>query len=424
MSALRQYFTYFDAQREDFMNLSLFLAGRYLLGKKSTNAINIITGISVLGITVGTAALILILSVFNGFRLLMTERLDKFNPDLKIVLKEGKFFERGDVDLGAIRRQEGVVDLTTVIEEVAYFEYQNRQQIGMIKGVDENFLNTTGLGEVVHLGDAKIGLSGDRNLVLLGRGVYNNLNISLANIFTPIKIYLPNRRKRNPLDKDFTSRAFYPGGAFHLENERDGKYILAEYEEVAAMLDLRGYLSAVEIKIDDATYTETIKLKLSDILADDFQIIDRYEQDAAFLKIMNIEKWMSYLIFTFTLILIIFNVIGSLWMIVLDKRKDISILKSMGASSRSIRLIFLYAGLMISLIGAGLGLLFALVFYFIQTQVGIINVPDGYSISSYPMQIELFDVAVIFATVMILGLVASIPACLRAGRVTAYVRTE
>ncbi len=394
------------------------------MGKKTTNAINIITGISIVGIAVGTAALILILSVFNGFEALMTQKLDKFNPDLKIVPAEGKFFERSAIDLQQLRTMTSIDQLTTVIEEVAYFEYLSRQQIGIIKGVDESFLATTDLDEIITLGEAKIGLHGDRNLVMLGRGVYSNLNASLANMFTPIKIYLPNRRKKNPLDKDFTSRSFYPSGVFHLENERDNKYIIAEYAEVAELLDLTDQLSAIEIRLTDPNRSKESKGIIRSMVGKNFNVIDRFEQDAAFLKIMNIEKWSSYLIFSFTLILIIFNVIGSLWMIVLDKRKDISILKSMGATTSLVRGIFITEGLMISLLGSFIGLVAAFIFYLIQTHVGIITVPEGYSISSYPMEIELFDLSVIFLTVICLGLLASIPASIRAGQVTAYVRTE
>jgi lipoprotein-releasing system permease protein len=406
------------------MKLAFFFARRYLFGKKSTNAINLITGISILGITIGTAALILILSVFNGFETLMMSKLDRFNPDLKIIPSQGKFFPRAAIDLMKIKSIDGVLSTSSVIEEVAYFEYENRQQIGILKGVENDYLKTTDLLDVITSGDGVIGMQNDRNLVVVGSGVYNNLDISLINLFTALKIYLPNRRKKNPLDKDFTSRPFYVAGVFRLQNERDNKYIIAEYEAVASLLDNRNQLSAIEIKVDPSVSLPQIKEAISSQIGVDYSVIDRYQQDEAFLKIMNIEKWMSYLIFSFTLILIIFNVIGSLWMIVLDKRKDISILKSMGTTSATVRKIFITAGMLISTIGFGLGFIAAMIFYLLQTNVGIINVPAGYSISSYPMNVELGDVLIIFVTVMSLGLLASIPASIRAGQVSAYVRTE
>ncbi|MEL6390706.1 MAG: FtsX-like permease family protein [Bacteroidota bacterium] len=406
------------------MKFALQVARRYLFGKKSTAAINIITGISVAGIAIGSAALILILSVFNGFEGLMMQYLDRFNPDLKLVPVEGKFFTPESTLDSILLDVDGIDETSRVIEEVALFEYNDRQQIGIVKGVDQNYINTTDLADVIDEGSFDIRHGQLPHTAVVGHGIHNNLNISLRNEVLSLKVFLPNRKKRGVLDKDFRSRSLQPKGVFRINNERDNQYVLTDYDLVAGLLALSGQISAVEIDLNESAAEGQIKAELISQLGDEYQILDRYEQDESFLKIMNIEKWSSYLIFTFTLLLIIFNVIGCLWMIVLDKRKDISVLQSLGATKEMVRQIFVWEGVLISWLGFGLGLFFAIIFYVLQKQVGIITVPDGYSITAYPMELEIVDVGIIFITVATLGLLASLPAAWRAGRITAFVRVE
>lgn len=407
------------------MRFDLHIARKYLYGPKSTNAINLITGISVIGISIGTAALVLILSVFNGFEALMKTYLDRFNPDYKIVASEGKFFDETEFPLHELKQIKDIVSYSKVIEEVALFDYDKRQQVGIIKGVDENYLRTTSLDETIIQGDSKIKSDDQQNFVVVGSGVSDNLQISINNSFEFLKIYLPNRKKRGPLDKDFKSRSASIAGIFSIQNDRDNQYVIADYEMVSSLLDMSGRISAIELKLDAngsiTELSETIK-KLD--LSDKFLIQNRYQQDESFLKIMNIEKWSSYLIFSFTLLLIIFNVIGCLWMIVLDKKKDIAVMQSFGVTKNTVRRIFINEGLLISGIGFGIGLFFSLVFYILQKNYGLITVPDGFSISSYPMEVEFLDVGIVFITVMSLGFLASFPAAYRASRVSAYVRNE
>jgi len=406
------------------MNFPLLVARRYLLGRKNTHAINIITGISMLGIAIGTAALILILSVFNGFEGMMRSKLDQFNPDLKIESTQGKFFSRSDELAAKIDAIQGVSAVSEVIEEVALFEYNDQQQLGIIKGVDENYLVATDLPAAIDVGEAIIKPSGNEHYATAGVGIHANLNISLRNKIKSLKVFLPNRKKRGSFDKDFRSRSLTPTGAFRLNNERDNQYVITDYQLVAELLALSGELSAIEIRTAPEADPDLIKTALEAVLGSDYKILNRYQQDESFLKIMNIEKWMSYVIFSFTLLLIIFNVIGCLWMIVLDKKRDISILQSMGTPKSMIKRIFLYEGGLISLIGFLIGFVFAIVFYILQKTVGIITVPEGYSITAYPMELEVWDVLLVFITVMILGLLASIPASWRASRVTTFVRVE
>jgi len=287
------------------MNVPFQIARRYLFGKKSTNAINYITGISVLGIAIGTAALILILSVFNGFEKLTTSQLDHYNPDLKIEAAEGKFFLLSDSLLTALSGSPGVEAVSRTIEEVAHFEYNSRQHIGVIKGIDEDYVKVSNIDQAIEEGRATV-KQDDIYSAILGRGVYNTLNVNLSSKISALRISVPNRRKRGPMDQDFKSRSLYVDGVFSIKNEKDYQYALVDYRLASALLDLRGQVSALEIKVDDEEDVSSIMGSLEELFPKgQYTISDRLAQDADVLKIMNIEKWSSYLIFSFTLLLII-----------------------------------------------------------------------------------------------------------------------
>ena len=403
----------------------LQIARRYLFGKKSTTAINYITGISVLGIAIGTTALILILSVFNGFESLTKSYLDSFNPDLKITLKEGKFFKVTEEDLLVFEQLEGVVSVSRVIEEVAHFEYNSKQRVGVIKGVDDAYLAVNDLDQTITKGEADLNKGENGYMAVVGNGIYHTLNINLNSIINALKISVPNRRKRGAMDRDFKTRSVGVSGVFSIRNERDNQYILSDYGLVSGMLDLKGECTALEVRMDSTYRSRDVIASIATLYPrDKFDVKDRLQQESSLLKIMNIEKWSSYLIFSFTLLLIIFNVIGCLWMIVLDKKKDISVLQSFGATKATVRNIFLVEGALISGLGFGIGLACSVLFYVLQKNIGIITVPDGFSISNYPMEMEIMDVGIIFFTVMLLGIGASIPAAMRAKKISAYVRME
>ena len=406
------------------MNFPLTIARRYLYGPKTTNAINIITAISVIGIAIGTAALILILSVFNGFEGLMKTNLDKFNPDYKLISEEGKYFQLDDDVFAKVKELVCVESASKVLEELALFEYRDQQLIGTIKGVDDAYLATTNLEKSLIGGEALFYTQTEGNAAVIGQGISSRLSISLKNRFDNIKVHVPNRKRKSPLDKDFKSRTLRPVGVFSIQNERDNQYLLTNYSIVSEMLDLKNSITAIEIKAAEGFSESEVRKQLKNVGLNNYIIQNRLEQDSSFLKITNIEKWTSYLIFSFVMILIIFNLVGCLWMIVLEKRKDISVLQSIGATKKMIRKIILLEGGLISLIGFGLGFLAAALFYVLQLNFGIIPVPEGFSIASYPMVMRWTDVLVIFVTVLCLGFLASLPATWRANRVSAYVRTE
>jgi lipoprotein-releasing system permease protein len=285
-------------------------------------------------------------------------------------------------------------------------------------------MDVTTIQQAIQEGEVNFNDTDFGTYCIIGQGIHTSLNISLRNQFTPMKIYVPNRRKRGAIDKDFKARPLLVNGVFSIQNERDNQYVISSYLMVSALLDLRDQVSAIEIKVNDKMTTEEIVSQLSALAGVTYKVQNRYDQDESFLKIMNIEKWSSYLIFAFTLILIIFNVVGSLWMIVLDKKKDLSVLQSFGADKTLIKRIFYLEGGLISIIGFIIGLFLAITFYLLQKNVGLITVPDGFAISNYPIEMKSLDVLIVMATVLILGILASIPAAGRAGRVSPYVRVE
>jgi len=404
------------------MNLSFDIAKRYLFGKKSTNAINIISAISVLGITVGTAALIIILSVFNGFEGLIKSYLNNFNPDIKVTLSEGKHFPMEDEQLSKIKAIDGIIHVSRVIEEVALFEYNENQKAGIIKGVDEEYTKVTQIDSSLRTGKFMTDKE-SVNYAVFGSGMATDLNLNTLDRLTPVTIYVPRRKKKSMLDKDFKLSNIYPSGSFSDKNENDYTYVLASHKMVSKLLDRKNLVSALEIKADPSKTRSVIK-DIASIMGDGYEIKDRLMQDETHLKIMNIEKWMSVLLVSLILILLAFNMIGSIWMIVLDKKKDISILKSMGFTSSGIKNIFLAEGLLISMIGLVIGCLISLIFYFLQKNFGIVGIPAGFVVDAYPIELRLNDFILAAVIVLSIGFMASFPPALSASRISNYIRND
>lgn len=407
------------------MAIPLFLkiAIRYLFGKKSTNAINIITGISVFGIAIGTAALILIMSVFNGFEDLMKKYLDAFNAEIKVIPIEGKFFMPEENLMEKLLALENVGLVSQTVEEVAIFEFDENQEVGIIKGVDQYFSAVTGMDSAViegtfFLKDISI------DYASFGAGMANKLNISTREMIKPIKVYMLKRNRRGALDNEFKSRNVFPSSVFSLRNEKDQEYVLTDLAFAQELIELRGQISSLEIQLNDYRREKETAQQISNILGSNFKVMNRYQQDESFLKVMNIEKWTAFLILGFTLILIIFNVIGSLWMIVIEKKKDISVLQALGLTVQKVKQIFYLEGLLISVLGFILGFVFAYLFYIGQIKYGFIGVANAFSRTAYPISMQSVDVLIVFALVITLGILASIPASRRAGQITAYIRSE
>ncbi|MCB0566323.1 MAG: ABC transporter permease [Phaeodactylibacter sp.] len=409
------------------MNLSLRIARRYLFAKKSTNAINIITGIAVFGIAVGSAALVLVLSVFNGFEDLITTMYSNFNPDIKATPTRGKTFEADTVMLEKLMALEGVEQVSRTLEEVAFFEYKDNQDFGTLKGVDENFNKVVGIDTTVREGRYSFEENG-RQLAILGLGMRNKLGANVGDRFTELAVYMPKREQSSGLFgqqlQPFRRRYIYPGGTFVIQQEFDNQYVLAPLEFARELSGTESEVSALEIRMAPGAEASQVVAAVQAVMGPDFDVKGRYEQESSFLRLMQVEKWLSYAIASLMMLLVAFNIVGALWMVVLEKQKDIAILKSMGALNTSVRNIFLNEGLLLSLLGIGMGFALAIVLYTLQKTVGIISVPGNFVVDAYPISMRLIDFIIVAVTVIAIGGLASVPPALRAMKVSALIREE
>ncbi|HMO39333.1 MAG TPA: ABC transporter permease [Saprospiraceae bacterium] len=405
------------------MNLSLKIARRYLFAKKSTNAINIITGISVLGIAVGVAALLLVLSVFNGFEDLITGMYSSFNPDIKIVPIEGKTFSVDSARIARLQNIDGVQVVAQTLEETAFFEYKNSQDVGTLKGVDEFYALVTGLDSTIREGRYKL-RDGTIENAVLGLGMRNKLQVNVDDLFAPLIVYMPKSREVGMFEQQFRRLSAYPVGTFINQQEFNNKYVITSIEFARQLLDAPETVSALELRLRPGVSQNRVIEQIKAEMGADFFVKNRYEQEKAFMRIMNIEKWLSFAIAGLMLLLVSFNMVGALWMIVLEKQKDIAILKSMGALDQMVRNIFLSEGLLLSLLGICIGFVLAILIYGAQKTFGLVSIPGNFVVEAYPISMRFIDFVVVAITVAAIGLLASIPPALRAQRVSALIREE
>lgn len=399
------------------------VAGRYLFSSKGTHFINIISGVTILGLTTGTAALILVLSVFNGFEELIAGMINQFNPELKIVPAQGKYFDENDSLINRIRSLDGVEAISKMIEETAAFEYQNINNAGTLKGVDDDFHIVTSIDSA--LIEGSFILHDDQfNYAVLGSGMARNLSVDVLNVFENLSVHMPDRKAASTSLNPFRTRVIKPVGVFSIQQDIDNEVVIVPLHFAQSILGRQGELSSIGVRLTEGADSDLVQQSLEQLLADGLVVQNRYQQDEDFLKLMNIEKWMAFLIACLMILLIAFNLIGCLWMIILDKKKDIAILRAMGASSVLIRQIFMRLGLFYTFTGLGLGTLLAALLYLIQKQFGIITIPQGFVVDTYPIQMRWFDIVVVSLTVILIGVVASVPAARRAAKLTESIRDE
>jgi lipoprotein-releasing system permease protein len=379
--------------------------------------------VSILGISIGAAALVLVLSVFNGFEDLIIGMLSRFNPDVKITAKVGKTFDYDSSQVAKLKEVPGVLGVSGTMEEVAFFEYGDSQDFGVLKGVDKNYDLVTGIDSTIFEGRYQLKDS-ERNYAILGGQMRNKLLVDVESPFDLLNIYMAKRGKIKNLEQPFRKRFVHPIGSFRIQQDIDAQYILVDLALAQELTGSYDKVSALEVRLNPNMDADEIISDMEKLMGNDFDVKDRYRQDESFLKLMNIEKWMSFIILSLTLVLVAFNLIGSLWMIVLEKKRDISILKSMGATDLTIRNIFLNEGLLICGIGLGAGFLIAFLLYGAQKMFGIVPIPDGFVVDAYPISMRVGDLLAVAAVVIVIGLLASIPAALRAKRVPALVLEE
>ncbi len=388
------------------MKLINTISLRYLFGKKSSQAIHWITGISVLGISVGSAALILVLSVFNGFEELLSGLFSKYNPDLKIESREGKTFTEDSLHILKLRQIPGIARVSRVLEEVSMFQYDDVNEFGIVRGVDSSFTYVCSVDDAIIEGSFRISEKGIP-LANLGVGLRNKLGVSLSDFRQTVKVFVPDHEDESNLANSINSYSLQPQSVYSFHQDGDASTILTDLDAVKLILKKYKDLSALYIQVLPGSDIPFVRAEIKQVMGDAFLIKDKYQQDEAFLKIMKLEKWLFYSLFCLTLILVSFTVVGALWMIVLEKRMDISILKSMGMTDKKMKRVFIHLGIMICLLGLLFGFLFALTFYHLQKQYGIIGVPEEFIIDSYPIQIRVFDFFIVAVTVLLIGYMAA-----------------
>jgi lipoprotein-releasing system permease protein len=389
------------------LNLSLFIAKRYLISKKSHNAINIITFISVAGVCIGTMALIIVLSAFNGISDLVFGLYNTFDPDIKITPKEGKTF----IPISSfekIKKMDGVAYYTEVLQENALLKYNDKQVIATIKGVSDDFVKMTRIDTVVREGEFIL-KHDSIDYSVLGYGIARRLNISLTDFMHPLEIYVPKRGNQSYLNPEdaFLIRSVEVSGIFSLNDDFDYRYALIPLSLARELLNRKNELSAIELGIKPDADKGKVQKEIKEILGNRFDIKSRYQQNEVLFKTINSEKWWTFLILAFILVIATFNVIGSLTMLIIEKKKDIQTLMFLGADKYLIRNIFMREGLMITLTGAFSGLLLGLLVCWIQLKFKLVPFSEGFVVDSYPIKIIPMDLAMVFSTVLLIGFFAA-----------------
>lgn len=391
------------------MNFPFYIARRYLFSKKSHNAINVISAISVCGVALATLALVCTLSVFNGFQDLVASFFTAFDPQLRITAVRGKVFDGEDPRILALRQMPEVAVWSRSLEDNAMVQYQGRQVMAVIKGVEDNFDILTpidsilyGRGELtLHDEVAHYAIPGIQLLATLGSSI---------RFLDPLEVYAPRRGAKvnlaNPSTAFVTGSLFSSGLVFSVNQEKyDASYILTSIDFARSLFQYTTEVSAVNLRLAPGADTEAVKRQIQQQLGGDFRVEDRYEQQADTYRIMRVEKLISYLFLTFILVIACFNIIGSLSMLIIDKRDDVATLRNLGASDKQIVRIFLFEGRMISFIGASVGVVLGLILCWVQQAFGLIKLGSSGSfvVDAYPVSVEVTDVAVVFVTVLVVG---------------------
>ena len=392
------------------MNFPFFIARRYLFSKKSTNAINIISGISVIGVAVATTALVVTLSVFNGFHDLVASFFTTFDPQLKVTPVMGKTVAADDPILTRIKQLPEVDVATETVEDQALVIYRGRQAMVTVKGVEDNFDQLTHIKEILlgdgqyelHAADMFYGIPGIRLADILGTGYKYE---------EPLKVYAPRREGQlnmaNPMDGLVEDELYSPGVIFQVSQAKyDKNYILTSIDFARRIFEQQGMVSALELRLKPGSNFERVKSQIQDIAGDKYTVKDRFEQQDDTFKIMKIEKLMAYIFLTFILMIACFNIIGSLSMLIIDKKDDVVTLRNLGASDKQIVHIFLFEGRMISAIGAVIGIILGLALCWAQQTFGLVKLGSSsasFVVNAYPVSVHPEDVILIFVTVLVVG---------------------
>ncbi len=347
---------------------------------------------------------------------------DRFNPDIKIMPEEGKHFKLSEEQLIEIGKIQGVKAISQTVEETAFFEYADKRDVGIIKGVDSEFSNVIQTDQFAQNDGLEFEVGG-KPAAYVSELLSSKLQVGYKNMFEPIQVYMRSKKK-TALDKPFSRWALIPIGKFNLSDEENQKMVITSLEYAQRILNVKGEISALEIGVQAENDLEEIKQKLKNVLGNDFTVKDRREQQSSFLKLMNIEKWVGFAILSLALLLVSFNMTGSMWMVIMEKEKDLSILKALGLADDSARKVFLFQGLMMSIIGFVIGVIFALIIYYLQKNYGLISIDPSMPFQSYPVEMRFSDFLPIGIVVIILGILSSLPAGNRAYQLDSLIDTR
>ena len=372
------------------------------------HAINIISGISMLGVLIGSAALIIILSVFNGFEKVILSLYSNFTPEIKIETRLGKTFDPNTPYFNALHKDARIFSYTEVLEEKVLVRYGDKPFLGTIKGVSDDFLKNKRLDSTVQIGSFTL-KSGGRDFAVIGTTIQANLGINVHDNLTPMEIFSPRRgvvSSANPLN-EFVVRSINASGVFAIQQEFDD-FLVTPIEFARDLLDQPKEISSIELTYKSGTNLTSVQNKIKDEIGDKFTVKNRKEQNTELYKTLNYERWSIFMILTFVLIIAIFNIIGSLTMLVIDKRQDIAILSSLGANKQTIQGIFFFEGMMISLIGCVAGIVLGLAFCLVQQHFGLIKMGAQMSvIDAYPVDLDIADFGLVILTVGAISVIAS-----------------
>ena len=397
------------------MNFPFFIARRYVFSKKSTNAINVISAISVVGVAVGTMALVFVLSVFNAFHDLVASLSTNFDPQIELVPTQGKTAPADDPVLDQIRKMPEVSVHTDVLEDQGLAVYGDRQQMVTVMGVDENFTQLTNISDILY-GDGEFSLQA-ANLFYAIPGIRLAQDMGLGARFEGyLKLYAPVRRGQitelaDPSEGFVVDSLISPGVVFAVNQAKyDRDRVICSIGFARRLFDQDGMLSSLQIRLKPGSDLGAVKKQMREIVGSKYRVLDRFEQQSDTFNIMQIEKVLAYVFLTFILMVACFNIISSLSMLIIDKKADAATLRNLGATDKQIRSIFLFEGRIISAIGAVVGILLGLLLCWLQQEFGLVHMGDSagsFVVNAYPVSVHYDDVAIVFVTVLLIGWAAA-----------------
>lgn len=394
------------------MNVPFYIAKRYLFSKKSHNAINVISGVSVCGVALATLALVCTLSVFNGFQDLVSTLFTAFDPELKITAVSGKVFDAQDERIQALKNHPEIEVFSEALEDNAMVQYKGRQTMVVIKGVEDNFRQLSAIDSILYgRGEAVLydevvdyAIPGVELTSVLGTGI---------RFLDPLEVYVPKRGVKinvaSPASSFQTSYLYSSGLIFAVNQQKyDASYVLTSLAFARKLFQYDTEASAIELKLKEDSNIASVKKDIQRMLGEDYRVLDRYEQQADTFRIMEVEKLISYIFLSFILLIACFNVIGSLSMLIIDKREDVVTLRNLGADNQLVFRVFLLEGCLISFMGALVGVVVGLALCLIQQEFGLLSLGSGDSagafiVDAYPVSVHVEDVLLVLVTVLVVG---------------------